>query len=137
MPKKPTNSPEFNELIELERSHQITIGTNRNMANKIWFAKTLLGKVLNITTYLFIPLIIFIFIKYGFIIGFISLISLGIYSFSLQKIASWYVRFKVLGDEETFEEAFERGIITIRDNTNSEIIRYPEYWRYWVNDLTN
>jgi len=123
---------EFTKLIDMERSRAITIGLNRNYANNFWYRTTKIGKPLNLLTNAFIILTIFVFIKIGLKEGLLALLLTGFYSVSVQKIAGWHVRSKLLSDEVLFNVAYEAWSATLKNNSSGEIIHFPTSWKEWI-----
>lgn len=120
---------EFKKLIELEKLRKITIGLNRSHANNFWYRTTRVGKVLNLLTPLFTGIIVFGFIKFGLIMGMVSIILLGFYVVLIQKMAGLHVRPRLLKEEGLFDAAYKARSATIRDNDNGKIILFPADWR--------
>lgn len=123
---------EFQKIIELERSKKITIGIVRNHANTYWSIHTIIGKILNWLTPILVIFLIFVFIKFAFIYGVISIIGVSIYVLVIQKIASMYVRITLLKNEELFNKAYEARSITIRDNSTGKVLTHPIDWKAFV-----
>lgn len=128
MIKKDDNTFEFRKLIELVNKREITIGVNINHANNFWYRTTILGKILNLLTPLFIVLILVVFIKFGIWYEILASVFLVIYVKALQKIAGLYVRLRLFHEEELFNAAYEDRSVTIRNNKNGTIICFPDLW---------
>lgn len=123
-------------LKKLEQSHSITIGLDRNYTNNLWWNLTIIGKILNSLTTVFIILDIIVFIKVGVSWGFALLLFIGVYAVMVQKIALFYIRLHVLFEEGNgyfFKDAYNDRKATIKDNLSGKIIKYPIDWREWVN----
>ena len=118
---------EFKKLIELEGLRKITIGLHRNQANNFWYRTTKLGKVLNLLTYLFILTTLFTFIRFGIVLGVLSIIFLAIYVLLTQKMAGLHVKSRLLQEEELFDAAYQAKSAIIRHN--GKIISFPVDWR--------
>ncbi len=128
MIKETHNTPEFNKLLRLEKERKITIGVKRNQANNFWFRTTILGKILNILTYLFFVLIIIIFVKFGIWFGMLAAVFLVVYVKVINYISGMYVRLQLFRNEQLFNSAYEARSVTIRNNKNGNIISFPDEW---------
>ncbi len=126
---------EFQKISELERSKKITVGVVKNHANNFWSNTTLIGKILNWLTPLLVIFSIFIFIKFGFMHGILSIIGVFIYVHVIQKIATMYVRVALLKNEKLFDAAYEARSTTIRNNSTGEVFSYPTDWKIEITNL--
>lgn len=126
---------ELQKIRELERSKLITVGVEKNHANNFWSNTTLIGKILNWLTPLFFIFSIFIFIKFGFMYGVLSIIGVFIYVSVIQKIATMHVRVVLLKNEKLFDAAYEARSVTIRNNSTGEVFYYPTDWKTEIINL--
>ncbi|MDO8570566.1 MAG: hypothetical protein Q7R97_03195 [Candidatus Daviesbacteria bacterium] len=129
------NSSEFNKLIELEGKRKITIGVNRNHVNNFWYHTTVLGKIFNLLTYLFIVLAVIIFIKFGILFGIFAAASLIVYVKAINYISGMYARRKLFKNEQLFNAAYEAKSVTIKDNNTNQIIVFPFDWHMIIRDI--
>lgn len=123
------NTLEFKKLIELEKGRKIAIGVNRNHVNNFWYHTTIIGKIFNLLTLLFIILIVIIFIKFGVWFGIFAAAFLAVYVKAINYISGIYVRLKLFKNEPLFNAAYEARSVTIRDNDTNQIIVFPFDWR--------
>lgn len=131
------NTLEFKKLIELEKRRKITVGVNRNHVNNFWYHTTVLGKIFNLLTYLFIVLAVIMFIKIGIWYGILSLIFLGFYIKVINYISGMYARRKLLKNELLFNAAYDARSVTIRDNNTNQVILFPFSWHIMIKDFKN
>ena len=126
---------EFEKLKILEKNRKITIGVDKNNANNFLYNQTMIGKILNWLTYVFILLTIAIFIKFGFLNGILAIAGIAVYTVAVQKIASMHARIMLLQNEKLFDVAYQVKSITIRNNSSGEIIVYPTDWKKEIADI--
>ena len=128
MQKKQEQSFPFRKIKELEHNRKITLGVNRFRANDFWREQTSYGKLFNLMTLILMILSVFSFIKYGFLIGFLSILVILIYVRVIGKIAGIYFRLCLLENEGLFNTAYNERSITIRDNRSGKVICFPDVW---------
>lgn len=126
---------EFQKIRELEKSKKITIGVLKNHANNYWYRQTLIGKILNWLVAPFVILSVFVFIKFDFMYGILSIIGLVIYVLVIEKISTTYIRILLLKNEQLFNVAYEARSITIRNNSTGKILSYPIDWKAEIANL--
>ena len=120
---------EFQKLIQIEKIGKITIGINRNHANNFWCRQTLIGKILNWLFPVFIIFSVFIFLKFGFVLGVLTIVGIGGYVVTIQKVASMYTRILLLKNEKLFEAAYQAKSVTIKNNRTGKISHSPAVWQ--------
>lgn len=122
-------TPEYQKVIEHEKTQKITVCIDRDFGNKFWAQESMKGKIFNMLTFGFIAAVIVSFIKFNWIIGCIVLGLLLLYTRFVQKLGCRVTRFWLLQDEELFEYLYQARKIKIRNNDTKEMISFPKNWR--------
>lgn len=119
------NLEAFEQLKSLVLSQKVSLGVNLSQSNNFFYSQTNIGKLLNWgTNGLIIFGIVFLIIR-GLAVGLLILLSLPLYTYTLQKVAAKYYRSRLLNDQLLFEAAYNSRSVTIRINTSGEVFSYP------------
>lgn len=122
-------SEQFSRLLELERLRKISIGIHRDKANNYLYGTSLLGKLLNWgTNILFVLIVVLVFINLKIAIGFVLFVCL--YVVAVQKIATFIVRKRALGNADLFNMFYKAKVVTIKDNGTGQI--YHSLNSHWA-----
>jgi len=129
------NKSILEKLNELEQNRTVTLGINRSATNNYWVHNSLIGRILNLVTYLGIIMPIYYFIKDEFYIAIFVFLMTGIYVYLIQKVTTHWIRLKALHDISLFEKLYALRLLTIRINNTNDIISTPYDWKLAVSEI--